>query len=125
MRLPSISADKEESTVLREQVVDSRTRVIGRSTIRAFIDAIPEVRDRQLVSHPQPTDCYPFTVDLDAIRATQVANDDLAVLLCQAAMATRKPERIAACVTRWVPSHHDHVLVDQNVWAPVEGQESR
>jgi hypothetical protein len=111
--------------VLREQVVDSRTRVIGRSPIRAFIDAIPEVRDRQFVSQPQPTDFYPFSVDPDTVGATEVADHDLTVLMCQAAMATRKPERIAACVTRWVPSHHDHVLVDQNVWAPVEGHESR
>ena len=89
------------------------------------IDAIAEVRDRQLVSQPQPAGFYPLTVDPDAVRATQVADDDLTVLLCQAAMVTRKPERIEPCVTRWVPSHHDHVLVDQNVWAPVEGHESR
>jgi hypothetical protein len=40
-------------------------------------------------------------------------------------MVTRQPKRVETRVTRGVPSHDDHVLVDQNVSAAVEGHESR
>jgi hypothetical protein len=83
------------------------------------------VSDRQLVSRPQPADFYRIAVDANAIRAAEVADEDRTVLLGQAAMVTRHPERIATCVTRWMPAHHNRLLVYQNVWALVEGHESR
>ena len=43
----------------------------------------------------------------------------------QAAMMTRQPKRMETRVTRWVPAHHNHLLAYQNVWAVVEGHESR
>jgi hypothetical protein len=83
------------------------------------------VRNRQHVAQPQSAGTDPLAVDLDAVGAAEVADDDLTVLSRQTAMVTRQPKRFATGVTRGVPSHNDHILVDQYVWAPIEGHESR
>jgi hypothetical protein len=99
--------------------------VVSCASARVFIDAITEVRNRQHIPQPQSAGSDPLAVDPDAVGTAQVTYDDFTVLLRQTAMATREPQRFSTRVTRGVPSDNDHVLVDHDVWAPIEGHESR
>jgi hypothetical protein len=63
-----------------------------RPPIRAFLDAVTEVSNRQLVSQPQSPDFHLFTVNPSAVSAAEVAYDNFTVILGQGAMATRQPE---------------------------------
>ncbi len=97
-RGPSVSADKLESTVPGEDVRDRRMRRNGRLAIRAFprrspirplLETIAEMSDRQFISHPHPAEFHAFSVDSNAIRAAQITNEDLSVLVRYAAMMAR------------------------------------
>src|SRR5262249_57969548 len=64
-----------------------------------LLHPIAMVGDRQHIAGPQPTGADPPAVDPCPVGAAQIAYPDLAVLLRQAAVPARDPERVEPGVT--------------------------
>jgi len=90
----------------------------------AILEPITNVRNRQLIAGPNPTNFNTLTVDPNAVCTPEVANHDLAVLLCHTAMVPGDTQGIEPSIARRVTTHNHHRTIQVDIWTIIEGHKS-
>jgi len=88
----SVSTDKHNPAVRREQVARGWPPGNGLAAIWAILHAIPDVGDREFVSRLQPSDFDAHAIDPGAVGTAKVADHNLAILGAYRAVMARYPE---------------------------------
>ena len=89
----------------------------GRTLCRSPLQAVADVRDRDLVARPEPPTFHTLTVDPDPVGAAQVQH--LAAILGQDAVPTRDPKRVEPGIALRMAADHDQGTIQRDV-GPVE-----
>jgi hypothetical protein len=88
------------------------------------LEAIPYMRNGQLVARPEPPKLYALAIDPDTVGRAEVLDHDLAALRRHTAVMPRHAERIQACITCGVPTDNHHGAVQQDVWTFIQGHKA-